>query len=74
MVGPASLLKYGAASEMVRRLQRSLNAADGAKLTVDGTFEGATTAAVASYQRRVGLSASGVVTPTTWRRLQRGER
>ena len=72
--GREALMKYGAASEMVRRLQRSLNAADGAGLRVDGTFEGATTSAVASYQRRVGLPATGVATIATWNHLQRGER
>jgi hypothetical protein len=72
--GRDALLKYGAASEMVRRLQRSLNAADGAGLSVDGTYAGATTAAVASYQRRVGLPDTGVATTTTWNHLQRGER
>ena len=72
--GKKSLVKYGAASEMVRRLQRSLNAADSAGLTVDGTYEGATTAAVASYQRRVGLPATGVATVPTWNSLQGGKR
>jgi hypothetical protein len=72
--GKKSVIKYGAASEMVRRLQRALNAAAGARLTVDGTYEGATTAAVASYQRRVGLPATGVATGTTWNRLQSGDR
>jgi peptidoglycan hydrolase-like protein with peptidoglycan-binding domain len=72
--GRESIIKYGAASEMVRRLQRALNAAAGAGLTVDGTFEGRTTSAVASYQRRVGLPGTGVVTIATWNHLQRGER
>jgi peptidoglycan hydrolase-like protein with peptidoglycan-binding domain len=72
--GPEAVIKYGAASEMVRRLQRSLNAAAKARLVVDGTFEGATTSAVASYQRRVGLPDTGVVTIKTWNHLQRGER
>jgi hypothetical protein len=71
--GKEAIIKYGAASEMVRRLQRSLNAAVGSELEVDGTFGGATTSAVAAYQRRVGLPATGVVTIQTWNHLQRGE-
>ncbi len=72
--GRGSLMKYGAAGEAVRRLQRSLNAATGADLRVDGTYAGATTNAVASYQRRVGLPATGVTTVSTWDRLKRGAR
>ncbi|HET6562507.1 MAG TPA: glycoside hydrolase domain-containing protein [Marmoricola sp.] len=72
--GRKAIVKHGAAGEMVRRLQRSLNAATGAKLAVDGTFAGATTSAVASYQRRVGAPDTGVVTVQTWSHLQRGER
>jgi hypothetical protein len=72
--GREAIIKYGAASEMVRRLQRSLNAATGAGLRVDGTFAAETTSAVASYQREVGLPATGVVTVRTWNHLQRGER
>jgi peptidoglycan hydrolase-like protein with peptidoglycan-binding domain len=72
--GRKSLVKYGAASETVRRLQRSLNAATGAGLTVDGTYAAATAGAVASYQRRVGLPGTGVATIPTWNRLQRGQR
>ncbi len=72
--GREAIIKYGASGEMVRRLQRSLNAADNARLTVDGVIAGATTSAVASYQRQVGLPATGVVTIPTWNHLQRGER
>jgi hypothetical protein len=72
--GKEQIIKYGAASEMVRRLQRSLNAAVGSELKVTGTFEAATTSAVAAYQRRVGLEATGVATIQTWNHLQRGER
>ena len=55
-------MKYGSASVAVRRLQRALNAADAAGLTVTGVFEGRTTAAVKSYQRGHGLAQTGVVT------------
>jgi peptidoglycan hydrolase-like protein with peptidoglycan-binding domain len=72
--GSTPLIKYGAASEMVRRLQRALNAASsGLELSVTGTFAGATTAAVKDYQARLGLARTGVVTPRLWHRLQRGD-
>jgi peptidoglycan hydrolase-like protein with peptidoglycan-binding domain len=72
--GAAPLMKYGAASTAVRRLQRTLNAADGAGLAVTGIFEGTTTKAVKAYQRAHSLSATGVVTTATWQLLQRGVR
>jgi hypothetical protein len=71
--GTAPLLKYGAASDAVRRLQRSLNAADGAGLAVTGVFEGATTAAVRRYQHDHGLSQTGVVTSAMWAKLLAGQ-
>ncbi|MGN6132374.1 MAG: peptidoglycan-binding domain-containing protein, partial [Nocardioidaceae bacterium] len=67
--GPKPLLKYGAAAPAVRRLQRVLNAADGAGLAVTGTFEGTTTAAVKRYQRDQHIPATGVVNARTWRLL-----
>ena len=70
--GRTRLIKYGAASELVRRLQRALNAAVGAGLEVTGTFEGRTTSAVKDYQARVGVARTGVVTPSLWTRLQSG--
>ena len=70
--GTAPLLKYGAASDAVRRVQRSLNAADGARLAVTGVFEGTTTAAVRRYQKDHGLSQTGVVTSTLWTKLLAG--
>ncbi|MEO5709606.1 MAG: glycoside hydrolase domain-containing protein [Nocardioidaceae bacterium] len=71
--GTTPLLKYGAASDAVRRVQRSLNAADGAGLAVTGVFEARTTAAVKRYQRDHTLTASGVVTPAVWTRLLAGQ-
>ncbi len=71
--GGDPLMKYGAAGEQVRRLQRALNAAGDEELTVTGVFEGTTTAAVKRYQSRLDTSATGVVTPKLWRMLQRGK-
>ena len=70
--GKARLMKYGAAGEGVRRLQRALNSASGERLSVTGVFEGGTTAAVRRYQSRVDLASTGVVTPRMWKLLKRG--
>jgi peptidoglycan hydrolase-like protein with peptidoglycan-binding domain len=68
------LMKYGAGSRAVRRVQRALNAADVAKLTPNGIFEARTTAAVKRYQADHGLPATGVVTAPVWNRLRAGIR
>lgn len=71
--GRTSLVKVGARREMVRRLQRALNAAAAEKLTVSGVFDVRTAAAVKRYQDRRGLPESGVVTPQVWAALQSGK-
>jgi hypothetical protein len=70
--GTAPLVKYGAASSAVRRLQRALNAADAAGLSVTGVFAGGTMTAVRRYQRDHGMAVTGVVTSTMWSRLFAG--
>lgn len=70
--GQRPLLKRGSAGEPVRRLQRSLNAALGRQVAVDGLFGPATEAAVRRYQQEVGGIASGVATPRIWRALALG--
>jgi len=73
--GETPLMKYGAASDAVRRLQRALNATYGTpKLNVTGTFESATALAVKVYQKAHALPVTGVVTPEVWGLLQRGTR
>jgi hypothetical protein len=72
--GGAPLMKFGAGSHAVRRLQRALNAADGAGLAVTGVFEGRTTEAVQAYQRDHGLRATGVVLEDMWALLKAGTR
>ena len=72
--GNAPLMKFGAGSHAVRRLQRALNAADGAGLPVTGVFEARTTEAVKTYQRDHGLRVTGVVLEDMWALLQAGNR
>jgi peptidoglycan hydrolase-like protein with peptidoglycan-binding domain len=72
--GHHPLMKYGAANHAVRRLQRSLNAADQADLAVSGVFEGTTTAAVREYQADHGMARTGVVTDALWSMLRSGKR
>lgn len=72
--GRQPLMKYGAGSHAVRRLQRALNAADGAGLEITGVFEGRTTAAVRTYQADHGLGRTGVVTEQVWELLASGRR
>jgi peptidoglycan hydrolase-like protein with peptidoglycan-binding domain len=70
--GRTHLMKYGAAGEMVRRLQRALNAAYPGAVPVTGSFAGGTTTAVKRYQGTLGIARTGVVTPELWTRLQAG--
>ncbi len=71
--GDNGLMKHGAAGEQVRRLQRALNAATGARLPITGIFEADTTSAVQRYQSTLDTAATGVVTPRLWGKLQRGK-
>ena len=70
--GGTPLVKYGAASNAVRRLQRALNAADKAQVDVDGVFGASTRRATVDYQRDHDLRRTGVVTDELWDLLQRG--
>ncbi|MFL6134425.1 MAG: glycoside hydrolase domain-containing protein [Nocardioidaceae bacterium] len=70
--GPVPLQKYGAAGPTVRRLQRALNAADGAGLSVTGVFAGRTMSAVKRYQGDHGMRRTGVAGTGVWSRLTRG--
>jgi hypothetical protein len=72
--GRSPLLKYGSASHPVRRLQRSLNAAVGARLEVTGVFTGPTRRATRDYQRERALPRTGVVTAEMWQQLRDGHR
>ncbi len=65
--------KIGSTGLHVRRVQRALNAADPSlQRAVDGIFNQKTARNVSAYQRRVGLSATGIVNKATWERLRAG--
>lgn len=70
--GGRPLVKYGSGGDAVRRLQRSLNAAVGANLEVDGVFAAAELRAVRHYQRETGRARTGVVTGALWEQLGNG--
>ena len=65
--------KVGSTGFHVRRVQRALNAADPSlQRTVDGIYSRRTAKDVRAYQHRVGLRATGIVNPATWRKLRAG--
>ena len=59
----------GSAREPVLTVQRLLNEKRGAGLTVTGSWNSATDAAVRAFERHVGLTVDGRVDGTTWRYL-----
>lgn len=65
------LLRQGSRGEAVRHLQQLL-ADQGANITADGIFGRGTKAAVQAWQRARGLSADGVVGPSTARAMAGG--
>ncbi len=71
-IGP--VLKFGSVGNGVRRVQRALNAAVDARLSVTGVFDSSSTAAVERYQRVRGMPANGVVATDTWAQLEAGRR
>ena len=72
--GRSPVLKFGSASNAVRRVQRALNAAVGAEPVVTGVFDADTERAVRGYQARIGLPLTGVVVGDTWEALESGRR
>jgi peptidoglycan hydrolase-like protein with peptidoglycan-binding domain len=63
--GSEPVLKVGSTGETVRRLERALTAS-GKRTPIDGVFTKKTAKAVARYQRKAGLPATGVVTGAVW--------
>lgn len=70
--GPSPLLKVGHGSDAVRRVQRAVNAATGARLEVTGIYDRRTERAVKVYQRGVGVPRTGVTTTALWALLHAG--
>ncbi|MFD4035217.1 N-acetylmuramoyl-L-alanine amidase [Streptomyces sp. NPDC058637] len=70
--GTTPALAKGSSGDAVKRLQRSLTAALGSTVAVDGAFGTATDTAVRGYQSSRGLTADGSVGPNTWAALQNG--
>jgi Rv2525c-like, glycoside hydrolase-like domain/Putative peptidoglycan binding domain len=70
--GHTPFLKRGSTGAGVRKLQRSLTAALGRPVTIDGTFAHSTRQAVVDYQSSRGLTVNGTVGPPTWSALQAG--
>jgi len=63
--GSDPVLKVGSSGDTVRRLQRALTAS-GTRAPVDGVFSSKTAKAVARFQRKSRLPATGVVTEAVW--------
>ena len=70
--GSQPLVKVGSTGDPVRRVQRALSAALGKRVVVDGAVSTRTAKAVAAYQRKAGLPATGVVTAEVWNLLAGG--
>ncbi|MFJ4572626.1 peptidoglycan-binding protein [Streptomyces sp. NPDC088846] len=70
--GPTASLAQGDSGDGVKRLQRSLTAALGSTVGIDGNFGPETTTAVRSYQTSRGLTGDGIAGPATWAALQAG--
>lgn len=65
----SSVLKKGSKGEAVKTLQRNLNTAIGAGLSVDGSFGPACYEAVKKFQSKYGLSVDGIAGPATQKKL-----
>jgi hypothetical protein len=68
--GGFPLIKRGSISTYVLIAQDDLNTLGYSTGGLDGIFGARTQEAVRSYQRRVGLTADGIVGCNTWRALQ----
>lgn len=70
--GARTTVKRGSTDESVHRLQRALNAAGAGRFRATGVLDAKTEAALRAYQKRLRITVSGVATPQTWNKLQRG--
>jgi peptidoglycan hydrolase-like protein with peptidoglycan-binding domain len=71
--GSTPTLQSGSTGADVRRLQRSLTAALGRTVGIDGSFGPQTRTAVTDYQKSRTLSADGIAGAQTWTALQAGK-
>lgn len=62
-------VRQGDSGAAVRAVQAQLNKKRRLSLAVDGVFGSGTHAAVVAFQNHAGISADGVVGPTTWQNL-----
>ncbi|WP_328718633.1 amidase [Streptomyces sp. NBC_00247] len=65
-------LRQGSTGDDVRRLQRSLTAALGSTVAIDGQFGSGTATAVRTFQTDRALTVDGIVGTATWEALQAG--
>ena len=65
-------LRTGSTGADVIRVQRAINAASASQLTPNGVYGASTAAAVSAYQKRVGISPTGVVASLTWGAMKAG--
>jgi peptidoglycan hydrolase-like protein with peptidoglycan-binding domain len=65
----AMALRAGDSGEAVTALQFALREKRRVTLALDGVFGATTTSAVVSFQKHMGLSATGVMNAATWRAL-----
>ncbi|GAA3572510.1 peptidoglycan-binding protein [Kribbella ginsengisoli] len=70
--GDKTTVSSGSTGTAVSRLQRSLTAALGRTVAIDGQFGPVTDTAARDYQRTRQLVVDGVVGPATWTALQSG--
>ncbi|MEO5652604.1 MAG: glycoside hydrolase domain-containing protein [Marmoricola sp.] len=69
-----TVVRRGVRDADVVRVQRALNAAQAPRLDVTGAYNRRTRRAIASYQRKVGIRANGMVGRSTWSALVSGRR
>lgn len=62
-------VQQGSSGPAVKALQAQLNAKRRLSLAVDGIFGSGTQSAVVAFQQHAGITADGIVGPTTWRNL-----
>jgi peptidoglycan hydrolase-like protein with peptidoglycan-binding domain len=63
---------FGAAGDVVKRLERALRRTPDLGLTIDGVFGAPVETAVKQFQQDAGLTVDGIVGPLTWAALPDG--